>query len=85
MIAFSHAAGDLLAPAYEPITRTVNWDQVEDNLRRMVAFIDLRKGGAFEGLTGEVGGGRIHRRIQNVLAQGPGGGADENEVLEDDD
>jgi DNA sulfur modification protein DndB len=85
VIAFSHAAGDLLAPAYEPITRTVNWDQVEDNLRRIVPTLNLRKDGQFEGLTGEVGGGKIHRRIQQVLAlaRNPGGD-DEDEILEED-
>ena len=43
---------------------------MEDDLCRLAdsGQFDLRKDGHFEGLTGEVGGARIHRRIQNVLA-----------------
>ena len=70
LIAFSLAAEDILGPNYDPMTRVMNWPQVEDNLNRLAdsGQFDLRKDGHFEGLTGEVGGARIHRRIQNVLA-----------------
>lgn len=83
LIAFSLAAQDILAPAYDPDSRTVNWAQVENSLSRLAPALDLRKNGNFEGLTGEVGGGRIHRRIQLRLASNSGAEG-EDDLLEED-
>ncbi len=71
LITFSLAAADILAPNFEVLTGVMNWPKVEDELRRLSddPRFDLRKDGPFELATGEVGGPRIHRRIQNVLAE----------------
>jgi DNA sulfur modification protein DndB len=70
LIAFSLAAQDILGPNYIPDSKIMNWPQVADDLRRLAEDprFDLRKEGPFVGLTGEVGGAKIHRRIQMVLA-----------------
>jgi len=82
LIAFSHAAQDILGPNYDPVRRIMNWPQVEDALRSLEADprLDLRKDGPFMGLTGEVGGAAIHKRIQLVLAAH---GGSEDSHLED--
>ena len=68
--AWSLAGRDILAPAYDALTHTMNWDAVV-SLIRVVADqgLDFRKDGEFRGLTGEVGAGRIHKKIQSLLPQ----------------
>ena len=61
----------------------MNWDRTRDDLNRLAPALDLRKNGHFERITGEVGGGLIHKRIQNVLAR-PLDDGNGDEVLEDD-
>ncbi len=71
--AFSLAASDILGPAFDPATQTMNWDQVQAMLDRLGdgdGPLDLRKNGHFHGLTGEVGAAKIHTRIQELLALG---------------
>lgn len=70
-IAWSYAAVDILAPAYDPETQTVNWDAVDSKLAGLAdsGCIDWTKDGEFSGLTGEVGGKRIHRKMQLCLQQ----------------
>lgn len=72
LIAWSLAAEDILGPAYDSSTATCNWAMVEARIARLAAdgALDWRKDGEFQGLTGEVGGARIHRKMQALLAQG---------------
>ncbi len=72
LIAWSLSAEDILGPAFDPDTQTVNWDMVRAKLERLSipGALDWRKDGEFQGLTGEVGGARIRRKIQQVLAAG---------------
>jgi len=68
LITFSLAGEDILADAFDPMSQTINWPQVEDTLQRLLGFLDLDKTGQFENLTGERGAPVIHRRIQEILA-----------------
>lgn len=70
-IAMSYACPDIVAPAFDPETRTVNWDAVRSRLVGLSesGCVDWTKDGEFSGLTGEVGGRRIHRKIQFCLQQ----------------
>lgn len=79
LIAWSLAAEDILGPAFDPDTQTVNWDMVRAKIERLAVqgALDWRKDGEFQGLTGEVGGGKIHRKIQSLLAAGAFGADDE--------
>lgn len=79
LIAWSLAAEDILGPAFDPDTQTVNWDMVRARMEKVAlpGGLDWRKDGEFQGLTGEVGGARIHREIQSLLAAGALAGPDE--------
>jgi DNA sulfur modification protein DndB len=72
LIAWSLAAEDILGPAFDPDTQTVNWDMVRAKIEKLAVpgALDWRKDGEFQGLTGEVGGAKIHRKIQQILAVG---------------
>ena len=68
--AWSLAGRDILSPAFNPITHTMDWDAVAKLIRIVAASgLDLTKTGEFEGLTGEVGAARIHKKIQSMLPQ----------------
>ncbi len=71
-IAWSWVAGDILGPEFDPDTKTVNWDGVAEKIDKLSSegCIDWRKGGEFYGLTGEVGGKLIHRKMQKCLSMG---------------
>jgi len=66
--AWSLAGSDILAPSFDPVTRTMNWESVM-RLVQIVANsgLDLRKDGDFVGRTGEVGAVLIHKKIQSHL------------------
>jgi DNA sulfur modification protein DndB len=72
LIAWSLAADDILGPAFDPETKTMNWDRVEASLGKISTpgALDWLKDGEFQGLTGEVGGARIHKKMQLLLARG---------------
>jgi hypothetical protein len=68
--AWSLAGRDILAPAFNPVTHTMDWDAVATLIRIVAASgLDLSKDGEFAGLTGEVGAARIHKKIQTMLPQ----------------
>jgi DNA sulfur modification protein DndB len=85
-IAWSLAAEDLLGPAWSPDMRVMNWNMVDTKIRRVaeMACIDWRKDGMFTGLTGEVGGSRIHREIQRCLQQAYGVPEEAEDQAEDE-
>ncbi len=68
-IAWSWAAEDILGPAFDPERQAMNWDLVEAKIRRLgeSRCVDWAKDGKFQGLTGEVGGKKIHSEIQWCL------------------
>jgi DNA sulfur modification protein DndB len=68
LIAWSIAAKDILAPSFNAITHTMDWNAV----RMMITTVrdnglDLDKNGEFANATGEVGGPKIARKIQSLL------------------
>jgi DNA sulfur modification protein DndB len=68
--AWSLAGRDILAPAFNPVTHTMDWEAVAKLIRIVAASgLDLSKDGEFAGLTGEVGAARIHKKIQSMLPQ----------------
>ena len=70
LIAWSLSGSDILGPAFDPITKTMNWDMVRAKIAAVAVegMLDWRKDGEFQGLTGEVGGAKIHKKIQAILA-----------------
>lgn len=72
LIAWSLSASDILGPSFDPGTGAMNWDKVKANLDILAAdgALDWRKDGEFQGLTGEVGGARIHKKVQQLLSAG---------------
>ena len=70
-IAWSKASSDILAPAFDQESKTVNWDQVRESISALSEpnAIDWRKKGTYENATGNVGAQLIHRKIQSTLAQ----------------
>ena len=72
LIAWSLAGSDILGPSFDPGTATMNWDKVRAYLDVLSSpgALDWRKDGEFQGLTGEVGGAKIHKKIQQLLSAG---------------
>lgn len=70
LIAWSLAGSDILGPSFDRDTVTVNWDAVTAKIQHLAipGALDWRKDGEFQGLTGEVGGAKIHKKMQQVLA-----------------
>lgn len=70
LIAWSLAGSDVLGPSFDPDMGMMNWDVVGAKIEHlaMPGALDWRKDGEFQGLTGEVGGARIHKKMQQVLA-----------------
>jgi DNA sulfur modification protein DndB len=77
LMAFSLAANELLAPAYDIEKMTVDYSEVEarvsyvSNARSKNGDkeLDLAKDGLFQGRTGYGGAGPIHSRIQQIIAR----------------
>lgn len=69
-MAMSLAADEILVPAFDMNSSTIDFDKVE----RIVNFIaqsgklDWRKDGMFQNQTGYGGSGPIHKKIQQILA-----------------
>jgi|694.fasta_scaffold132367_2 DNA sulfur modification protein DndB len=70
-IAWSKAASEILAPAYDPGSQTVDWEKVRKSIDILAqdGVLDWTKNGEFKNATGNVGAQLIHRKIQLVLAQ----------------
>ena len=71
VIAWSRAASEILGPNYDSKKRLVDWGEVHDSVYNIASSgeLDLRKEGVFADKTGIVGGGKIHKQIQRILAR----------------
>jgi len=71
IIAWSLAASDILGPHFDPISEDVDWVKVSEIVNGVAnsGELDLAKDGEFRGFAGAVGGPRIHRKIQKILAE----------------
>jgi DNA sulfur modification protein DndB len=76
-IAWSWAGSDILAPAFDAATHTVNWDAVDMRIKHLADLqcIDWSKTGEFIGRTGEYGGKAIHTKMQQCLQMNASGAA----------
>lgn len=61
----------ILSGSYNSTSHTVDWERVQRIIEILSPRIDWRKDGQFEGLTGEVGGPRISREMEQVVSQHP--------------
>jgi DNA sulfur modification protein DndB len=70
-IAWSKAASEILAPAFDPDSQTVDWEKVRKSIAILAkdGVIDWSKNGEYKNATGNVGAQLIHRKMQFVLAQ----------------
>lgn len=73
LIAMSLSADEILAPAFDMKASTIDFEKVEKSVRFLAESkeLDWDKNGDFRGLTGQVGGAQIHRRIQQILSSMP--------------
>ena len=71
IIAWSLSASDILGPHFDPISEDVDWEKVGEIIVGIAnsGELDLSKDGEFRGFAGAVGGPRIHRKIQKILAE----------------
>ena len=70
LIAWSLASEDILGPSFDPDSRTMNWDKVKLQVKKLgvTGALEWRKDGEFQGRTGEVGGRIIHKKMQLLLS-----------------
>ena len=61
----------ILSGSYNAQSHTMDWERVQKIIEIFAPRIDWLKDGDYEGLTGEVGGPRITREMEQVLAQNP--------------
>lgn len=73
-ITWSKAASEILVPAYDQESKTINWDVVRRmiNLLAEPGAIDWAKDGKYQNATGNRGAQLIHRDIQQLLQGRPG-------------
>jgi len=71
IIAWSLSASDILGPHFDPNARDVDWDTVSKLIDGIAnsGELDLLKEGEFQYAAGAVGGPKIHRKIQKILAE----------------
>ena len=71
LIAWSLAAGDILGTSFDADTGTMSWDAVVAKISHLAlpGALQWDKNGEFQGLTGEVGGAKIHKKMQQILAK----------------
>ena len=71
IIAWSLSASDILGPHFDPNARDVDWGTVSRLIEGIAnsGELDLLKEGEFQNATGAVGGPKIHRKIQKILAE----------------
>lgn len=71
IIAWSKAATEILGPNFDSKKRVMDWSAVHDAVYNIASSgeLDLSKNGDFAGITGFVGGGKIHKQIQRILAR----------------
>ena len=70
-IAWSKAASEILAPAYDAGSKTIDWTDVNKSINALAVagLLDWRKNGEYQNATGNVGAQLIHRKMQLILAQ----------------
>ena len=70
-IAWSKAASEILAPAYDADSKTIDWTEVKESIDALAVagLLDWRKNGEYQNATGNVGAQLIHRKMQLILAQ----------------
>lgn len=73
LMAMSLASDEILVPAFDMNSSTVDFDKVERivNFLKASGQLDWRKDGMFQNQTGFGGAGPIHRKIQQILATAP--------------
>jgi DNA sulfur modification protein DndB len=71
VIAWSRAASEILGPSFDSKKRQMDWSAVRDSVYNIASSgeLDLSKDGEFADKTGIVGGGKIHKQIQRILAR----------------
>ena len=71
IIAWSSAAADILGPNYDSEARVLDWERVREIISDIASSgeLDLRKDGEFVNAVGFVGGPKIHRKIQQIMAK----------------
>jgi len=72
-ITWSKVASEILAPAFDQDSKTVNWDMVRQkiNILSEPDAIDWTKSGRYENATGNRGAQLIHRDMQQILQSRP--------------
>ena len=70
LMAMSLAAEEILAPAFDMASSSMNFDDVEARITFLADSkeLDLSKDGSFKNQTGFGGAGPIHRKIQQILS-----------------
>ena len=61
----------ILSGSYNAQSHTMDWERVQKIIEIFASRMDWRKAGEYAGFTGEVGGPRITRDMEQVLAQNP--------------
>lgn len=71
IIAWSSAATDILGPHFDSDTKVLDWEAVREIISDIASSgeLDLRKDGEFANAVGFVGGPKIHRKIQQIMAR----------------
>lgn len=71
LMAMSLAADEILAPAFDMASSTIDFEQVENVVTFLAESgeLDWDKKGKFQGQTGFGGAGPIHRKIQQIVAK----------------
>lgn len=67
-IAWSLVAPQILIKGWAPSTGTFNWKVIDDVVGYVSSDVDWSKDGEYQGLTGEVGGRRIAKQLESILA-----------------
>ena len=71
LMAMSLAAEEILAPAFDMSSSSIDFDSVDTRIKFLANSneLDWSKDGNFKGQTGFGGAGPIHRKIQQILSQ----------------
>jgi hypothetical protein len=67
-IAWSMVAPQILMKGWTPATQDFNFETIDKVVEYMSEDIDWDKDGEYRGLTGEVGGRRISKELESILA-----------------
>jgi DNA sulfur modification protein DndB len=59
----------ILSPCYNSKSKTMDWDRVQQMIEVLSDKVDWTKDGEYMNATGEVGGAKIHKDMQNILSQ----------------